>query len=108
MDNHSGLITRSLDLHFGDSGMIELLLDHLANFDVLMEQLGVVFPRVPPGTPGAGVAQPVPHRMCFLSHSLPAGLRSPPPIVHFLGAALGPAPTTVLCLARLGIALPRP
>src|SRR6185437_13157624 len=52
MNDHPGLIARTFDFDFRYACMIESRLDHFSNLDVLMEQLGVVFPGLPAGTPG--------------------------------------------------------
>jgi hypothetical protein len=48
MDNHPRLISRSLDFNLGHTGMKETLLDHLADLDILMEQLRIIFAGIPP------------------------------------------------------------
>ena len=47
MNNHTRLVSRSLDFNLGDTSMKETLLDHLANLDILMEQLRIIFAGIP-------------------------------------------------------------
>src|SRR5574341_1149564 len=76
MDDHAGLIARPLNLHLRDSCVVQTLLDHLANLDVLVQQLGVVLTGIPPRAPRIVVSQPIPDRMCLLTHAVPPSLKA--------------------------------
>src|SRR6185295_1836499 len=48
VNNHSRLVSRSLDFNFSHASMKKTLLDHLTNPDILMEQLCIVLACIPP------------------------------------------------------------
>ena len=70
MNDDPSLVAGTLNLHLRDTGMEQLGLHDLANFDVLMEELGIVLPGIPPRVPCHVVAQPVPDWMRFLTHRI--------------------------------------
>src|SRR3954464_7248318 len=73
MDRHPALLVRAFDHDPGDGRLLQLLVQHLADFDVLVQQLAVfVLAGVPTGIPRPVDAETQPDRIDLLTHrSLP-------------------------------------
>src|SRR3954447_6540978 len=69
MDRHAALLVRTLDHDAGNRGLLELLVQDLADLDVLVQQLAVfVLAGEPTGIPRTVDAETQPDRIDFLSH----------------------------------------
>src|SRR4051812_49323502 len=73
MDRHPALLVRTLDHDPGDSRLLQLLVQHLADFDVLVQQLAIfVLAGVPTGIPRPVDPETQPDWIDLLTHrSLP-------------------------------------
>src|ERR1700754_4122958 len=73
MDRHAALLVRTLDHDPGDGRLLQLLVQHLADFDILVQQLAVfVLACVPTGIPRPVDAETQPDWIDLLTHrSLP-------------------------------------
>src|SRR3954462_492020 len=73
MDRHPALLVRALDHDPGDRGLLQFLVQHFADLDVLVQQLAVfVLAGIPTGIPGPVDAETQPDRIDLLTHrSLP-------------------------------------
>src|SRR5208282_458347 len=79
-----GLVGHPLDFNPRDAGVIEPLLDEVAQLQILVQQLRVVVARVPSGVPALDDAEAKPARMYFLSHMRPQDARSSTITVRWL------------------------
>ena len=81
MDRHPALLVRALDHDPGDCRLFQLLVQHLANLDVLVQQLAVlVLTGEPTGIPGTVDTEAEPNWIDLLTHRiLPRLKRSPRP-----------------------------
>src|SRR6195952_1420434 len=71
MDRHAALLVRTLDHDAGDSGLLELLVQDLADLDVLMQQLAVfVLAGEPTGIPRTVDAETQSDWIDLLTHRL--------------------------------------
>ena len=69
VDGDAALLVRTLDDNARDAGLIELVLEHLADPEVLVKQLAVLTPaREPARIPGAVDTEAKPDRIDFLTH----------------------------------------
>src|SRR6266480_4935750 len=83
MDRHAALLVRTLDHDAGDGRLLEFLVQDLADFDILVQQLAVfVFAGEPAGIPRPVDAQTQPDWIDLLTHRIlprPWFKRSPRP-----------------------------
>src|SRR6185295_11153458 len=69
MDRHAALLVRTLDHDPGDGRLLQFLVQHLADFHVLVQQLAVfVLACVPTGIPRPVDAEPQPDWIDLLTH----------------------------------------
>src|SRR5206468_9686304 len=61
-------VAGALDVHFGDSGALQVLGHHLADLDVLRDVVLVQLVGVPPALPVGRDAEPEPVRVNLLTH----------------------------------------
>src|SRR5258707_1715269 len=71
MDRHATLLVRTLDHDPGDRRLLQFLVQHLADFDILMQQLAVfVLAGVPTGIPCPVDAETQPDWIDLLTHRI--------------------------------------
>src|SRR5207253_9827278 len=69
VDGDAALLVRTLDHDAGDGRLLELLVQDLADLDVLVQQLAVlVLAGIPAGIPGPVDAETQPDRIDLLTH----------------------------------------
>src|SRR6478736_4814493 len=83
VDRHAALLVRTLDHDPGDRRLLQFLVQHFADFDILVQQFAVfVLAGVPTGIPGPVDAETQPDWIDFLTHRIlprPCFKRSPRP-----------------------------
>ena len=67
-DDDLDLVAGSLDLHARKGGIAELLLDVLAQLEIVLERGGVIVARIPAAAPILGDAETEACRLNFLTH----------------------------------------
>src|SRR5262249_17345998 len=76
VDVDLGLVGSALDLHLGDAGVVEALLQELAQLEIFVQQLAIVAAREPLRVAALDDAEAEAPRMYLLSHSHYPRLRS--------------------------------